>query len=96
MAFIQDLRYALRGVAQRPSLFIATTATLTLGIGANGVMFGVVDQLLLRPPAHVANAGELRQVYLRERTSAGSSSRGAFETTRIPWSALSRERAVFP
>src|SRR4029077_15576226 len=29
VSLLQDLRYALRGVAPRPSLFIATTATLT-------------------------------------------------------------------
>jgi putative ABC transport system permease protein len=63
----QDVRYAARGLIHRPALAIAMTATLTLGISANAVVFSVVDELLLRPPTHVAHAQALRQVYVLER-----------------------------
>src|SRR6185503_239334 len=77
----QDVRYAARALARRPALSAVTIATLTLGIGANSVMFGVVDQLLLRPPAHVANADVLRQIYFRQRSSDAKSGYEYDETT---------------
>jgi predicted permease len=66
MTLVQDLRYAVRGLARNPALTIVTTLALTIGIAANAVMFGVVDQLLLRPPAGVADPGTLHRVYFRE------------------------------
>ena len=60
---IQDLKYAWRGLARRPAATAVTLFALTVGIGANAVMFGVVDQLMLRPPAGVAAPDRLRRVY---------------------------------
>ena len=57
MTFVEDLRYAARSLVRRPALLAVTTATLGIGIAANVIMFGVVDQLLLRPPAHVIAPG---------------------------------------
>ena len=65
MSFIDDIRYAARGIARRPALVVVTTSVLCIGIAANAVMFGVVDQLLLRPPAGIASASELRRVYVK-------------------------------
>ena len=52
-ALRDDLRYALRGIRRQPGFAIVVALTFALGIGANAVMFGVIDRLLLRPPAHV-------------------------------------------
>src|SRR5437899_3697934 len=52
---LTDLRYALRMLARSPGLSSAAGLTLGLGIGANTAMFGVVDRLFFRPPAHVVN-----------------------------------------
>jgi len=44
-----DLRYAIRGLRRDRALAIAATATLALSIGANTVVFSLVDSVLLRP-----------------------------------------------
>ena len=61
-----DIRYAARSLARRPALLLVIALTLGLGIAANAVMFGVVDQLLLRPPAHIASADRLRRIYFHD------------------------------
>ncbi|MHB1224614.1 MAG: ABC transporter permease [Gemmatimonadaceae bacterium] len=58
-ALRDDVRHALRGVRRQPGFAVMVATTLALGIGANAVMFGVVDRLLLRPPAHVVDPGQL-------------------------------------
>lgn len=44
-----DLRYALRGLRQRPAFTAVAIGTLALGIGATTVMFTLVDGILLKP-----------------------------------------------
>lgn len=61
-ALRDDVRYALRGVRRQPGFAAMVATTLALGIGANAVMFGVVDRLLLRPPAHVVAPEQLYSV----------------------------------
>jgi len=61
-AIAQDLRYALRTLARSPGLSLAAVLTLGLGIGANSAMFGVVDRLFFRPPAHVVDPDRVVRV----------------------------------
>jgi len=62
----QDFRHALRGFRLRPGLTAAVVLTLGLGIGANATMFGIVDRLLLRTPAHLARPADVHRIYFAE------------------------------
>ena len=62
-ALAQDLRYAARGLRLRPGFAAGVVLTLGLGIGANATMFGIVDRLLLRPPAYLAHPSRVHRVW---------------------------------
>jgi predicted permease len=62
-AFVQDLRYAVRGLRRRPGFTLGVILTLALGIGANATMFGIVDRLLFRPPAFLPAPDQVHRVY---------------------------------
>jgi predicted permease len=55
----QDVGYSARSLRSQPGFSAVVIAVLALGIGANVTMFGVIDRLLLRPPAHIADPARL-------------------------------------
>ena len=59
-----DLRYALRQLRNERGFTIVAVLTLAIGVAAATVMFGVVDQLMLRPPPHLRDPAQLGRVYL--------------------------------
>src|SRR5438067_4213233 len=60
----QDFRYGLRKLRTSPGFTVVADLTLAIGIGANTVMFAIVDGLLFRPPADVADPARLVRVEL--------------------------------
>jgi len=63
----QDLRYAARGLRNKPGFTLGIVVTLALGIGANATMFGIVDRLLIRPPAYLIEPTRTHRLYFAER-----------------------------
>jgi predicted permease len=61
---VRDLTYGLRTLLRSPAILVSAVLALALGIGANGTMLGVLDLLLLRPPAHVRDPRAVERVYL--------------------------------
>src|SRR5206468_6803360 len=68
----QDLRYGARKLRTSPGFTLVALLTLAIGIGANTVMFGIVDALLFRPPAAVADPGRLARVELELQVPNGA------------------------
>ncbi len=56
-----DLKFSIRQLKKSPGFALTAIVTLALGIGANSVVFGVLNALVLRP-VNVPNSGNLYMV----------------------------------
>ena len=65
----QDLRYSLRLLAKHPGFTLTAVGVLTLGIGVNAGIFGIINGLLLRPLAGAEAPGEVVGLYSKDRTA---------------------------
>ncbi len=90
----QDLRYALRQVRRSPGFTAAVVLTLALGIGANAIMFGVVDRLLLRPPTGVAAPDCVVRIYFQLKAPDFLPTREVFTVTQTTFPLIPALRQV--
>ena len=68
----QDLRYSLRLLAKHPGFTLTAIGVLTLGIGVNAGIFGIINGLLIRPLAGADAPGEIVGIYSKDRTTERS------------------------
>src|ERR671918_2068485 len=84
-----DIRYALRVLWKSPAFTLVALLTLTLGIGANVVVFGIVSAVLLHS-LDVSDPQNLYQLRLKPWTS------GKLLTTSYPaYEDLRRRNTTF-
>ncbi len=62
----RDMRYALRQLRRSPGFALTAILTLALGIGANVVVFGVLNALILQP-LHIPEANRLFEIVQKEQ-----------------------------
>ncbi len=69
----RDVRYAIRSLLRTPTFTVTVIVTLSLGLGANAVIFSAVDAVLLRD-APVSNPDSLVNVFTTSGNNRYSSS----------------------
>jgi predicted permease len=67
----QDVRHGVRSMLRTPGFTAVAVASLAIGIGANTTVFGAIDALLFRAPAHVQDAARIHRVYFEMPTPTG-------------------------
>ncbi len=82
-SFVQDLRYAVRGLRAKKGFTLAVVITLGLGIGANAAMFSIVDRLLFRPPPMLRDAALTHRLYLVSTFRGKENSGGSLPYARF-------------
>src|SRR5688572_11793855 len=87
--FLNDVRYAIRGLRASPGFTIGVVVTLGLGLGANTAMFGVVDRLLFRAPPLLRDPGTAHRVHefqtLRGKEEVGRGGQYARYRDIVQW-----------
>jgi predicted permease len=80
LAFLNDLKFALRSLVRAKGLSLTVILTLGLGIGANAAIFSVVRGVLLRP---LVNRDESRLIYIQQSARGIGTENATFSVPEI-------------
>lgn len=86
-SFGRDVRHALRGLIQRPAYSVAVILTLALGIGANAVVFALVNAVVLRPLPYPDSD---RIISISQAGRDGRDGRTLNELPYVDWTQMTR------
>src|ERR1043166_9468908 len=89
----QDIRIALRGLARAPGFTAVALLTLSIGIGAESAIFGVVRSVLLRPLPY-AGADRLVQLWSDHRAKGRAEPGGLTPPPFLDWPTGNRTLAA--
>jgi predicted permease len=67
---VDDVAHAVRGLRRRPGFALLVMATLAVGVGPGAAVFGMIEQLLLRPVP--GSSHTRRAAHLEVRSADGS------------------------
>src|SRR5436190_8956457 len=87
----RELRYTWRSLRRSPGFLVTVILIIALGIGANATIFGVIDELLFRPPAHVREPDRIALLSMaapRDRVGQQTLNFPVFRTLRTDWHAV--------
>ena len=62
----QDLRYSARLLRKHPGFTLTAVGVLTVGIGVNAGIFGIINGLMIRPLAGADAPGEVVGVFSKD------------------------------
>jgi putative ABC transport system permease protein len=65
----QDLRYSARLLLKHPGFTLTAVGVLSLGIGVNAGIFGIINGLMIRPLAGTDAPGEVVGLFSKDRTT---------------------------
>ena len=82
--FLQDVRYAGRGMVKARGLTVVAMITLALGIGANTAIFSVINALLLKPLPY-ADPDRLVMVWQDMRAKRGPATEWTTPANHFDW-----------
>ena len=82
-----DARHALRGLIQKPGFSMAVILTLALGIGANAVVFALVNAIVLRPLPYPDSD---RIISISQAALTGRDGRVLNELPYVDWTQMTR------
>ena len=80
---VADLRHTVRTLRRQPGFVIIVALTLGVGVGAAGAVFGMVNQLLLRPVPGVAGGASFLEFHTEEQSATGVSGPDVEEIRRL-------------
>jgi predicted permease len=66
-----DLAYTTRSLLRAPGFAATVIVTLALGVGANAIMFSLLDAIFVRPPAGVVDPASVRRLWVQRNYSTG-------------------------